>query len=97
MSRIPAAVIERLTRYRRHLRILSADGQRRVFSHELGRLVGATPSQVRRDLMTIGFSGSPARGYDVESLIEDIGDILNPAADEICRRNPQPQPPFPGT
>lgn len=82
MTRIPAAVIERLTRYRRHLRILAAGGQRRVFSHELGRLIGANSSQVRRDLMTIGFSGSPARGYDVDNLIEDIGAILDPGPDE---------------
>lgn len=82
MTRIPAAVIERLTRYRRHLRILAASGQRRVFSHELGQLIGATSSQVRRDLMTIGFSGSPARGYDVDNLIEDIGAILDPGPDE---------------
>ena len=34
---------------------------------------GSTAAQVRRDLMTIGFTGSPAKGYDIASMIQTIG------------------------
>lgn len=75
---IPSRVIERLSAYRRHLRRWLADGHERIYSHDLARLEGATPAQVRRDLMTIGYAGSPAKGYDVEGLIEHIDGLLSP-------------------
>lgn len=76
---LPIRMVERLSAYRRHLRGWMAEGRERIYSHELGGLVGATPAQVRRDLMTIGFTGSPARGYDVGGLVEKIGTLLDPA------------------
>lgn len=82
MTTLPVRMVERLSGYRRHLRFWLREGRRRIYSHELGALVGATPAQVRRDVMTIGFSGSPARGYDVEGLVERIGTILDPPGRE---------------
>ena len=76
---IPDRVIERLSTYRRFLRPHLEDGNERVFSHELAALEGVTAAQVRRDLMTIGYSGSPSRGYDVAGLIAHITSLLNPA------------------
>jgi len=57
-----------------------AAGTGRIYSHELAALAAITAALVRRDLMTIGFTGSPARGYDVKGLIERIDKLLNPAS-----------------
>lgn len=76
---LPVRMVERLSGFRRQLRVWRAEGRPRIYSHELGALVGATPAQVRRDLMTIGFTGSPAKGYDVEGLVAKIGQLLDPA------------------
>jgi redox-sensing transcriptional repressor len=75
-------MVERLIAYRRHLRRLLAEGRMRIFSHELAALDAVTPAVVRRDLMTIGYAGSPARGYDVSGLVEKIGSLLNPSQDD---------------
>jgi len=32
---------------------------------------------VRRDMMAVGYSGSPTRGYDVRALVESIGESLD--------------------
>ena len=37
-----------------------------------------TPAQVRRDVMLIGYAGSPAKGYEIAGLLERIGEILDP-------------------
>ena len=66
---LPGRVVERLVSYRRHLRRLAADGQSRIYSHDLGRLEGGRlPLRFGRDLMTIGYGGSPAKGYDVDGV-----------------------------
>jgi redox-sensing transcriptional repressor len=69
--------IGRLSLYRRLLTNLRADGIDRVFSHHLANLAGATAAQVRRDLMAIGYSGGPNRGYDVIALGNAIGEFLD--------------------
>jgi len=74
----PDRTVERLCTYRRTLRRCLEQGKARVFSHELAAAHQATPAQVRRDLMTIGFTGSPARGYDVAALLAYVGRILDP-------------------
>lgn len=79
---LPVRMVERLCSYRRHLQHWLREQRTRIYSHELGTLIGATPVQVRRDLMMIGFSGSPARGYDVLGLIEKISEILDPVGAE---------------
>lgn len=65
--------VSRLSLYRRLLQELRCDAPATIYSHDLATLSGSTAAQVRRDLMTIGFVGSPARGYDVLQLIEAIG------------------------
>lgn len=79
---IPVRMVERLSGYRQHLRRWLAEGKRRIYSHELGALLGATSAQVRRDLMTIGYTGSPAKGYDVAGLVAAIGRLLDPPTRE---------------
>jgi redox-sensing transcriptional repressor len=78
---IPDRVIERLSAYRRHLRRWQEQGHDRIYSHQLAALEAVTAAQVRRDLMTIGHTGSPARGYEIESLVRHIDGILNPGGE----------------
>ena len=69
--------VGRLSLYRRLLANLQVDNTDRVFSHHLANLAGATAAQVRRDLMAIGYSGGPNRGYDVTALGNAIGEFLD--------------------
>ena len=73
---IPVNTIGRLSLYRRLLLELAASGMRQLYSHQLAALAISTPAQVRRDLMTIGFSGSPRRGYAIHELVDAINAVL---------------------
>jgi redox-sensing transcriptional repressor len=79
---VPNRTIGRISLYRRLLAGLLADGTKHVFSHELAALAGVSPAQVRRDIMSLGYSGSPAHGYAVEDLINSIGQFLDAPAPE---------------
>ncbi len=74
---IPDKTIGRLSLYRRLLNRLLAEGVRNVYSHQLAAMAGVTPAQVRRDIMSIGYSGNPNRGYDMTELIDSIGQSLD--------------------
>jgi redox-sensing transcriptional repressor len=63
--------------YRRLLDDLQGARATHVYSHQLARLAGVTAAQVRRDLMAIGYSGSPNRGYEVDKCLESIGSFLD--------------------
>jgi redox-sensing transcriptional repressor len=73
---IPANTIGRLSLYRRLLLDMAADGLRQTYSHQLATAAISTSAQVRRDLMTIGFSGSPRHGYTIHDLVEAINVVL---------------------
>jgi redox-sensing transcriptional repressor len=75
---ISEKTIGRLILYRRLLDDLLADGKHSVYSHELARLAKVTAAQVRRDVMGLGYSGSPAHGYDGQELIKCISRLLDP-------------------
>jgi redox-sensing transcriptional repressor len=74
---ISERTIGRLSLYRRLLNVLQSEGVRNVFSHQLGNMAGCTAAQVRRDLMAVGYAGSPSLGYDVSRLIESIREFLD--------------------
>lgn len=74
---ISPRVIGRLSLYRRLLEQMQADGIRQVYSRELAVLANASAAQVRRDLMIIGYSGTPTRGYDVNELSRSVGQLLD--------------------
>ncbi len=83
MIKISEKKIERIINYRRVL--LRLDKQMRkthIFSHQLASNSGASPAQVRRDLMEIGYTGSPAHGYEIKGLLKSIGDFIDPDAKE---------------
>jgi redox-sensing transcriptional repressor len=71
--------VARMSRYRRLLVALRADGVESIYSHELARYAVVSAAQVRRDLMAIGYSGSPNRGYDVSACIDSMNAFLDGA------------------
>ncbi len=78
VNRIPDRAVTRLSLVLRCLEVLCAAGVNRVFSRELAEKVGVTAVQVRRDLMAIGYSGSPNKGYEVCALSQAIKAWLHP-------------------
>ncbi|MBI2432008.1 MAG: redox-sensing transcriptional repressor Rex [Candidatus Hydrogenedentes bacterium] len=70
-------VVGRLILYRRLLKDLADEGAGYVFSHELAARAKSTAAQVRRDLMVLGYMGSPARGYAVRDLIAALSVFLD--------------------
>jgi redox-sensing transcriptional repressor len=69
--------IERLSLYRWLLERRVNDATTNLFSHQLASMAYVTPAQLRRDLMTIGYSGSPTKGYQVKDLARSIGKIID--------------------
>lgn len=74
---ISVKTIGRLSMYRRLLASLLGEGAQYVYSHQLAHKAGVTAAQVRRDMMAVGYSGSPTKGYDVRELAESIGHFLD--------------------
>lgn len=77
MARIPERTIGRLSLYRRLLADAIARDVRYVYSHELARMAGVSAPQVRRDLMAVGYMGTPTRGYGVADLVGSISALLD--------------------
>jgi redox-sensing transcriptional repressor len=82
MSDISEKTIERLILYRSLLYQYKSDAEPAIFSHQLAKMAGFSSAQVRRDLMEIGYSGSPAHGYLREALIDSIGSMVDPPGRE---------------
>ena len=75
-TRVSTAVIRRLPRYSRQLSELQRKGVIRISSSALGKSMGLTASQIRQDLFCFGGFGQQGYGYKVDSLKEQIGEIL---------------------
>lgn len=75
-TRVSTAVIRRLPRYYRQLSELQRKGVIRISSSALGKSMGLTASQIRQDLFCFGGFGQQGYGYKVDSLKEQIGEIL---------------------
>ncbi len=75
-TKVSIAVIRRLPRYYRHLTELQRRGVVRISSSALGEDMGLTASQIRQDLFCFGEFGQQGYGYNVDSLREEIGEIL---------------------
>ena len=73
---VPAAVVSRLSLYLRELQHLLRDGHATTNSGELGRLLGFTDAQVRKDLAYFGHFGYPGVGYRCDELVAAIRKIL---------------------
>jgi len=72
MVRLPEKTVERLSRCRRVLLDQYYEEKDFIFSHEIASLLHVSPVQVRRDLMLMGYTGSPSKGYKISKLIKTI-------------------------
>jgi redox-sensing transcriptional repressor len=73
---VPQAVVSRLSLYLRELQHLVRDGHETTSSTQLGKLLGFTDAQVRKDLAYFGQFGYPGIGYRCPELIAAIKKIL---------------------
>jgi redox-sensing transcriptional repressor len=73
---VPPVVVSRLSLYLRELRQLVREGRATVSSSQLGKLLGLTAAQVRKDLANFGHFGIPGIGYRCDELIAEIRRIL---------------------
>ena len=73
---ISISVIKRLPRYYRFLQSLKDNGIVRISSKELAARMGLTASQIRHDFNCFGGFGQQGYGYNVETLREEIANIL---------------------
>jgi len=73
---VPKAVVARLSLYCRELQHLVQQGQTTINSAQLGKRLGVTDAQVRKDLAYFGQFGYPGIGYRCGELVEQIRRIL---------------------
>ena len=73
---VPKAVVSRLSLYLRELQHLVAAGTATISSSQLGKLLGISDAQVRKDLAFFGQFGYPGVGYRCAELITEIRRIL---------------------
>jgi redox-sensing transcriptional repressor len=73
---VSKAVVSRLSLYLRELHHLIRDGRDTTNSSQLGRLLGFTDAQVRKDLAYFGHFGYPGVGYRCDELVTAIRRIL---------------------
>ena len=75
---IPHIVIGRLPIYLRALkRMAEEDNQKTTSSHELGKQLGISSAQIRKDLSHFGEFGKQGTGYHINYLIDQLRQILN--------------------
>lgn len=71
--------------YRRLLATQLGQDAERVYSHQLGRAAGVSAAQVRRDIMGLGYSGTPNSGYEIKALIGKISEYIDaPAGQQVA-------------
>jgi redox-sensing transcriptional repressor len=75
-NNIPDIVIGRLPIYLRALNRLSQEGHEVTSSHELGRRLGISSAQIRKDLSHFGGFGKQGTGYQIVYLEEKLRQVL---------------------
>lgn len=73
---IPLPAVRRLSLYLRELEALARGGSETISSRELGRALGLTDAQVRKDLAYFGQFGHPGIGYRIDEVVRRIRRIL---------------------
>ena len=75
---IPDIVIGRLPVYLRELTRLAEEEQKTTTSsHELGKRLGISSAQIRKDLSHFGEFGKQGTGYHINYLVDQLRDILH--------------------
>ena len=85
LASVPKAVVGRLSLYLRELQIFLRQGSETVSSIQLGKVLGFTDAQVRKDLAYFGQFGYPGIGYKCAELVGEIKKIY--ADIETARKN----------
>ncbi|MDD4797559.1 MAG: redox-sensing transcriptional repressor Rex [Eubacteriales bacterium] len=75
-KRVSEAVIRRLPRYYRYLKMLQGMGVERISSKSLGEIMETTASQIRQDFNCFGGFGQQGYGYHVGELKNRIAEII---------------------
>lgn len=78
---IPDIVIGRLPVYLRALNRLSQEGHEVTSSHELGKRLGISSAQIRKDLSHFGGFGKQGTGYQIAYLEEKLRQVLQVTQD----------------
>ncbi len=73
---IPDIVISRLPVYLRALERLAQEGHEVTSSHELGKRLGISSAQIRKDLSHFGGFGKQGTGYRIGFLREQLRQVL---------------------
>ncbi len=73
---IPDIVISRLPVYLRALERLAQEGHEVTSSHELGKRLGISSAQIRKDLSHFGGFGKQGTGYRIAFLREQLRQVL---------------------
>ncbi len=74
--KIPDETIRRLPVYLRGLLYLSGEGWQNVSSRDLADFLSVNPWQIRKDFSYFGDFGTRGIGYDIKTLVRQIGKIL---------------------
>ena len=74
---IPTKTIERLSLYRRIIKMQIESGNDYIFSYNLAELANRKASQVRKDLSFLKNISSTSNGYDTKELMRHISRILD--------------------
>ena len=74
---VPDIVVGRLPLYLRAIQSMHKEGQLVTSSQELGKVLGISAAQIRKDLSQFGEFGKQGTGYNIEYLCEQIQNILN--------------------
>jgi redox-sensing transcriptional repressor len=75
-SSVPDIVVGRLPLYLRAIQSMRQEGQQVTSSQDLGKVLGISAAQIRKDLSQFGEFGKQGTGYNIEYLCEQIQKIL---------------------
>ncbi len=73
---VPDIVISRLPLYLRALQQMAQEGTQVTSSQELGKKLGISAAQIRKDISQFGEFGKQGTGYSIEYLIRKLQEIL---------------------
>lgn len=76
-KQVPDIVVARLPLYLQTLNHLEQQGEFNTSSKDLGKKIGISAAQIRKDLSHFGEFGKQGTGYSISFLIEKLEDILH--------------------
>jgi redox-sensing transcriptional repressor len=76
MKQVPFPTLQRLCTLFQILRTLKGQAQTYTSSQELASHCGTTAFSIRKDFATLGITGNSGQGYEIEKLMNLIGDSL---------------------